>query len=106
MYTAEFTVDSSFNEAGAITVLNRHQREFFLESIVVEGFACGPIHFPCNSWVQPSRLHPTKRIFFSNKVGHLSLSPSPPSINHFCHDWEPTTLFHRSLICRRRRRPD
>ncbi|KAG6516041.1 hypothetical protein ZIOFF_026488 [Zingiber officinale] len=76
VYAAEFTVDSNFNEAGAITVLNRHQREFFLESIVVEGFACGPIHFPCNSWVQPSRLHPTKRIFFSNKPYLPSQTPA------------------------------
>ena len=68
VYTAEFTVDSSFGEPGAIKVLNRHQREFFLESIVVEGFACGPVHFPCNSWVQPTRIHASKRVFFSNKV--------------------------------------
>ncbi|KAG6518053.1 putative lipoxygenase 5 [Zingiber officinale] len=67
VYTAEFAVDSEFGEAGAITVLNWHHGEFFLESVVVEGFACGPVHFPCNSWVQPTRIHPTKRIFFSNK---------------------------------------
>ncbi|XP_009391451.2 putative lipoxygenase 5 [Musa acuminata AAA Group] len=75
VYTAEFTVDSSFGEPGAITVLNRHQREFFLESIVVEGFACGPVHFPCNSWVQPTRIHPHKRVFFSNKPYLPSQTP-------------------------------
>ncbi|RZR87268.1 hypothetical protein BHM03_00014628 [Ensete ventricosum] len=81
VYTAEFTVDSSFGEPGAITVLNRHQREFFLEIIVVEGFACGPVHFPCNSWVQPTRIHPHKRFFFSNKVPPPYLpSQTPPGL--------------------------
>ncbi|KAK8514216.1 hypothetical protein V6N13_063119 [Hibiscus sabdariffa] len=66
-YTAEFTVDLNFGLPGAITVTNKHQQEFFLESITVEGFACGPLHFPCNSWVQSNRDHPGKRIFFSNQ---------------------------------------
>ena len=67
-YTAEFIVDSNFGEPGAITVTNKHQKEFFLESITIEGFATGPVHFPCNSWVQARKDHPGKRIFFSNKV--------------------------------------
>ncbi|XP_055825594.1 linoleate 13S-lipoxygenase 3-1, chloroplastic [Solanum dulcamara] len=66
-YTAEFVVDSNFGTPGAITVANKHQQEFFLESITIEGFACGPVHFPCNSWVQPKKDHPGKRIFFSNQ---------------------------------------
>ncbi|KAJ9691918.1 hypothetical protein PVL29_011163 [Vitis rotundifolia] len=66
-YTAEFTVDSNFGDPGAITVTNKHQKEFFLESITIEGFACGPVHFPCNSWVQSKKDHPGKRVFFSNK---------------------------------------
>ncbi|KAL7140393.1 hypothetical protein ABFS83_09G117700 [Erythranthe nasuta] len=66
-YTAEFTVDSNFGTPGAITVCNNHQQEFFLESITIEGFACGPQHFPCNSWVQSKKDHPGKRIFFSNQ---------------------------------------
>ncbi|XAR49883.1 Linoleate 13S-lipoxygenase [Bertholletia excelsa] len=66
-YLAEFTVDSNFGTPGAITVKNNHQMEFFLESITVEGFASGPVHFPCNSWVQSSKDHPGKRIFFSNQ---------------------------------------
>lgn len=69
VYTAEFMVDSDFGEPGAITVANRHHREFFLESIVVEGgLPCGPVHFACNSWVQSTRELPGKRVFFSNKV--------------------------------------
>lgn len=67
-YTAEFTVDSSFGVPGAITISNKHQKEFFLESMAVEGFACGPVHFPCDSWVQSKKDHPGKRIFFSNQV--------------------------------------
>ncbi|KAM7471872.1 hypothetical protein LguiA_010055 [Lonicera macranthoides] len=59
-------VDSNFGVPGAITVTNKHQKEFFLESITIEGFACGPVHFPCNSWVQSKKDHPAKRIFFSN----------------------------------------
>lgn len=66
-YIAEFMVDSNFGKPGAITVLNKHQQEFFLENITVEGFACGPVHFPCNSWVQSTNDYPTKRIFFSNQ---------------------------------------
>ncbi|GMI93682.1 lipoxygenase 3, Arabidopsis thaliana lipoxygenase 3 [Hibiscus trionum] len=66
-YTAEFTVDSGFGIPGAITVTNKHQQEFFLESITIEGFACGPLHFPCNSWVQSTRNHSGKRVFFSNQ---------------------------------------
>ncbi|XP_047173767.1 linoleate 13S-lipoxygenase 3-1, chloroplastic-like [Vigna umbellata] len=61
-YTAEFIVDSDFGVPGAIAVTNKHQREFFLESIVIEGFVSGAVHFPCNSWVQG------ERIFFSNKA--------------------------------------
>lgn len=67
-YTAEFIVDSDFGVPGAIAVTNKHQREFFLESIVIEGFAIGAVHFPCNSWVQG------ERIFFSNKVTNLERS--------------------------------
>lgn len=67
VYTADFTVDGSFGEPGAVTVLNRHQREFFIESIVVEGFPSGPAHFTCNSWVQPTRVDRTPRVFFTNK---------------------------------------
>ena len=39
-----------------------------MESITIEGFACGPVHFPCNSWIQSKKDHPGKRILFSNKV--------------------------------------
>ncbi|KAJ4796632.1 Lipoxygenase [Rhynchospora pubera] len=69
VYAVEFMVDRAFGEPGAVTVLNRHQREFFLESIVVEGHGVnwGPIHFACDSWIQSEKDQATKRIFFSNK---------------------------------------
>ncbi|XP_042432350.1 probable lipoxygenase 6 [Zingiber officinale] len=78
VYTAHFEVDSGFGEPGAITVINRHQKEFFLESIVVEGegFAFGPVNFPCNSWVQSNKDLPSKRIFFSNKPYLPSETPT------------------------------
>jgi lipoxygenase len=75
VYTAEFLVDSDFGEPGAITVTNRHHREFFLESIVIEGgLPCGLVHFACNSWVQSTRELSSKRVFFSNKVVSTSFS--------------------------------
>lgn len=78
VYTAEFTVDAAFGEPGAVTVLNRHQREFFIESIVVEGFPSGPAHFTCNSWVQPTRVSGgvTPRVFFTNKPYLPSKTPA------------------------------
>ncbi|XP_042518149.1 linoleate 13S-lipoxygenase 3-1, chloroplastic [Macadamia integrifolia] len=75
-YTAELTVDSNFGEPGAITVSNKHQNEFFLETITIEGFACGPVHFVCNSWVQSKKDHPGNRIFFSNKPYLPSETPT------------------------------
>ncbi|WOL02641.1 putative lipoxygenase 6 [Canna indica] len=79
VYTAEFEVDADFGEPGAITVINRHQKEFFLESIVIqeeEGITRGPIHFSCNSWVQSTKDLPGKRIFFSNKPYLPSETPA------------------------------
>ncbi|XP_077230306.1 linoleate 13S-lipoxygenase 3-1, chloroplastic-like [Tasmannia lanceolata] len=76
VYTAEFLVDSSFGIPGAITVCNKHQKEFYLESIIVEGFACGPVHFACNSWVQSTKDDTGKRIFFSNKPYLPSETPA------------------------------
>lgn len=47
-----------------------------MESITIEGFASGPLHFPCNSWVQSQNGHPGKRIFFTNKPFLPSETPS------------------------------
>ncbi|XP_050232387.1 linoleate 13S-lipoxygenase 3-1, chloroplastic [Mercurialis annua] len=75
-YSADFLVDSNFGVPGAITVSNKHQQEFFLETITLEGFANGPVHFPCNSWVQSKKDHPGKRIFFSNEPYLPSETPA------------------------------
>ncbi|KAK4754050.1 hypothetical protein SAY87_002154 [Trapa incisa] len=75
-YTAEFTVDSSFGVPGAITISNKHQKEFFIQSMMVEGLACGPVHFPCNSWVQSKKDHHGNRIFFSNQSYLPSETPA------------------------------
>ncbi|KAI7735799.1 hypothetical protein M8C21_000561 [Ambrosia artemisiifolia] len=66
-YTADILVDSEFGIPGAIAITNKHQKEFFLETIIIEGFACGPLHFPCNSWVQSSKHYSKPRLFFSNQ---------------------------------------
>lgn len=67
-YTSDLLLDSDFGIPGAITITNKHQKEFYLESITIEGFACGPVYFPCNSWVQSTNDHPNPRVFFSNQV--------------------------------------
>ncbi|GJX95647.1 linoleate 13S-lipoxygenase 3-1, chloroplastic-like protein [Tanacetum coccineum] len=45
-YTSDILVESDFGIPGAITITNKHQKEFYLESITIEGFACGPVYFP------------------------------------------------------------
>lgn len=66
-HEVQFLVDANFGVPGAILVTNKNQKEFYLESITIEGL----VHFNCHSWVQPEKLHPDKRIFFSNKVNIL-----------------------------------
>ncbi|KAM4100716.1 hypothetical protein ACB094_05G088400 [Castanea mollissima] len=63
-YKVEFIVDSDFGVPGAITVSNKYRREFFLESITIEGV----VQFACNSWIQAEMVNAKKRIFFSNKA--------------------------------------
>ncbi|XVF25798.1 hypothetical protein REPUB_Repub13aG0244600 [Reevesia pubescens] len=63
-HKVEFLLDAKFGIPGAILVTNKYQKEFYLESIAIEGI----LHFACNSWVQPDRLQAEKRIFFSNKA--------------------------------------
>ncbi|XVE88048.1 hypothetical protein DITRI_Ditri19aG0037400 [Diplodiscus trichospermus] len=60
----QFMVDENFGIPGAIFVTNRCQKEFYLESIAIEGL----VHFACNSWVQPDRFQAEKRVFFSSKA--------------------------------------
>ncbi|KAI4364949.1 hypothetical protein MLD38_020980 [Melastoma candidum] len=80
-YTIEFTVGAYFGIPGAITVANKHQNEFFLETMTVEGFPSGFVHFPCNSWVQASKDHRGKRICLANKVKILIKLNQIPNLN-------------------------
>ena len=66
-YKVEFLVDSDFGVPGAVTVINRYDSEFFMESINIEQ----SVHFACKSWVQPNKLDPEKRIFFIDKVTYI-----------------------------------
>ncbi|KAG6691102.1 hypothetical protein I3842_10G048400 [Carya illinoinensis] len=53
-YRVDLTVESDFGVPGAITVCNKYQKVFFLESIAIEGV----VHeFVCNSWVQAEKLY-------------------------------------------------
>eukprot|EP00257_Ricinus_communis_P028341 XP_025015755.1 linoleate 13S-lipoxygenase 3-1, chloroplastic [Ricinus communis] len=103
-YTAEFIVDSNFGVPGAITVSNKHQQEFFLEEITLEGFASGPVHFPCNSWVQSKKDHPGERIFFSNEV--LEHSFSIRLILFFIILCQPKKLCNVLILCMHYMAPD
>ncbi|CAH2037169.1 unnamed protein product [Thlaspi arvense] len=47
-------------------------RNIALELISTEIDPIGPVHFPCNSWVQSQKDHPEKRIFFTNQSSELS----------------------------------
>ncbi|KAG8490144.1 hypothetical protein CXB51_015453 [Gossypium anomalum] len=63
-HEVQFLVDGNFGVPGAILVTNKNSKEFYLKSITLEGF----LHFDCQSWVQPEKFHPEKRIFFTNKA--------------------------------------
>ncbi|XP_027354098.1 linoleate 13S-lipoxygenase 2-1, chloroplastic-like isoform X2 [Abrus precatorius] len=66
-YETVFEVPSDFGEIGAVLVENEHHKEMFLETILLDGFPEGPIHFDCASWVHSKFDNPTKRVFFTNK---------------------------------------
>ncbi|XP_058071083.1 linoleate 13S-lipoxygenase 2-1, chloroplastic-like [Magnolia sinica] len=75
-YEAQFKMPGSFGEVGAVLVLNKHEKEMFLEDIVITGFASGPITVTCKSWVQGKNDHLGQRIFFTNKSYLPSQTPS------------------------------
>ncbi|XP_020205956.1 linoleate 13S-lipoxygenase 2-1, chloroplastic [Cajanus cajan] len=68
-YEATFELPVAFGNVGAVLVQNEDHNEVFLKSIVLDGFPNGPVHFTCNSWIQPKSddIH-IKRIFFTNKL--------------------------------------
>ncbi|KAJ9158716.1 hypothetical protein P3X46_024276 [Hevea brasiliensis] len=64
---ANFKVPDGFGEVGAVLIENEHNKEIFIESIVLEGFLNGPVTVSCNSWAHSKHDNPKKRIFFTNK---------------------------------------
>lgn len=57
---------------GAVLVINKHAREFFLKELTIKVPGKADIHFLCNSWIYPkwksmkSCNFTTERIFFAN----------------------------------------
>ncbi|KAE8724243.1 Lipoxygenase 4 [Hibiscus syriacus] len=70
-HNVEFVVDVDFGVTGAILVTNTDQKELFLKSVTIED----SLHFDCESWIQPEKLHSEKRIFFSNQAFLQSETP-------------------------------
>lgn len=81
-YVTEFIVNEDFGVPGAIFVLNEHPREFYLETIALEGLPSGRVYFPCYSWVHSKSDSPEKRVFFSN-VAFLP-QDTPEGIKDLC----------------------
>lgn len=72
-YECTFELPSDFGNVGAVLVQHEHHKEVFLRSIVLHDVPYGPVHFTCNSWVQPMHDCPVKRVFFSDKVRTIKL---------------------------------
>ncbi|KHN21708.1 Linoleate 13S-lipoxygenase 2-1, chloroplastic [Glycine soja] len=76
LYEATFDLPEAFGNVGAVLVQNEDHNEVFLKSIVLDGFPNGPLHFTCDSWIQPKSDSPVKRVFFSDKSYLPSQTPS------------------------------
>ncbi|RDX97652.1 Linoleate 13S-lipoxygenase 2-1, chloroplastic, partial [Mucuna pruriens] len=70
-YEATFELPVAFGNVGAVLVENEDHSEVFLKSIVLHGFPNGPLHFTCDSWIQPKSVSPEKRVFFSSNKLYL-----------------------------------
>ncbi|XP_011080330.1 linoleate 13S-lipoxygenase 3-1, chloroplastic-like [Sesamum indicum] len=71
-YEVNFKIDPNFGLPGAIYVHSRHQDEFFLMSVSIEGI----VHFACRSWIQPVTVDSGTRVFFCDKACLPSQTPS------------------------------
>ncbi|ESW18149.1 hypothetical protein PHAVU_006G016900 [Phaseolus vulgaris] len=75
-YEIRFELAASFGNVGAVLVQNEDCNEVFLKTIVLDGFSNGPLHFICDSWIQPKSQNSQKRVFFANKLYLPSETPS------------------------------
>lgn len=75
-YTAEFKVSKAFGMPGAITIINNHQNELFVETIAIKGLPMGTVYFSCYSWVQSKYNNPKETIFFTNQAYLPSETPA------------------------------
>ncbi|CAK8566861.1 unnamed protein product [Lathyrus sativus] len=76
-FETTFKLPADFGNVGAVLVQNEHDKEIFLNNIVLDGFPNGPIHLSCQSWIQPNHSDsPTERVFFTNKMYLPSQTPS------------------------------
>ncbi|KAH7427497.1 hypothetical protein KP509_10G047000 [Ceratopteris richardii] len=75
-YNAKIIIGLDFGMPGAISIVNHHQNEFFLESIVVKGHPTRTIFFQSYSWIQSSFKSSEEAIFFVNNVYLPSETPN------------------------------
>ncbi|KAK4492162.1 hypothetical protein RD792_002959 [Penstemon davidsonii] len=65
-YELHFKVEPDFGNSGALIIKNEHKHKFFLQSASIQIHHNQTINFKCNSWIYPSHLTKTDRIFFQN----------------------------------------
>ncbi|KAK7306731.1 hypothetical protein VNO77_44687 [Canavalia gladiata] len=75
-FEATFELPLDFGNVGAVLVENEDHKEVFLKNIVLYGFPNAPVHFTCDSWIQPKHQDSLKRVFFTNKLCVPSETPS------------------------------
>ncbi|RDX80322.1 Linoleate 13S-lipoxygenase 2-1, chloroplastic, partial [Mucuna pruriens] len=74
-YETQFELSKGFGNVGAVIIENEQHQELFLKNIVLYGFPGGPLHFTCNSWIQPNHDAAMKRVFFTHKSYLPSQTP-------------------------------
>ncbi|QCD79114.1 lipoxygenase [Vigna unguiculata] len=75
-YEVTIELPASFGNVGAVLVQNQDHNELFLKTIALHGLPSGPVHFACDSWIQPNTQSSQKRVFFANKLYLPSETPS------------------------------
>ncbi|KAL5707971.1 linoleate 13S-lipoxygenase [Ranunculus cassubicifolius] len=71
-YECDITVPPTFGEVGAVLIENKHHKEMYLNSVLLDGFSYGPVNIICHSWVSPNDV----RVFFTNKSYLPAETPS------------------------------